>query len=141
LADNQPLPPATLEAMIDKLTIIAQQLQAQLNNAIVFPPTAGITFDANNTANWILGMDPTNEILEFLNPVTVFQNAFPNAGAGNVVAPVSAVVGNLPTFNSTNGQRLADSGTSLASILAAIAGLALALFGTANPNGVTILPM
>lgn len=124
LADNQALPPATIEAMIDKLTIIAQQLQAELNRTITFPPTSNITFNANNMANWILGMDPTNTILEFLNPVDVFQNAFPNAGAGNVVGPTVSVVNDIATFNSTNGQLIKDSGSSIASITAAAAAAA-----------------
>lgn len=138
LSDNEQLPPATIEDMIDKLTIVAQQLQKQIDNAIVFPPTDPVTFNPNNQANWLLGMDSTNTILEFLNPVTVFQNAFPNAGAGNVVGPSSSTVGHLAAFNSTNGQLLEDSGIPLADVYSTLNPPPgnVPLFGTVNPNGV-----
>lgn len=93
LYDNAPLPPIILEAMIDKLTIIAQQLQAQLNQAPVAPNGSGITngmgslVGGASIAGYLLGLDSTGLLWEALSPQIVFTNAFPNAGAGNVAGP------------------------------------------------------
>jgi len=119
--DNQPLNPAVLMQSIDKLTVLAQQLQVLLEGTPSFPATSGVTNGLPTTAgssyaNYIVGLDPTGLIWSILNPVTVFQNAFPNAGAGNVVGPASSVVNNIATYNATNGQLIKDSGIAISGI-------------------------
>lgn len=139
LADNQALPPATIEAMIDKLTIICQQLSAQFTQAPVASNASGITNNVNSfpggsgNAGYIVGLDPTGELWELLNPANVFATYLPNPGKGNVIGPVSSVSGNLAAFNGITGQLLEDSGASVSSIEALITANA-ALFGTSNPN-------
>lgn len=46
----------------------------------------------------------------------------PTGAAGDVAGPASAVDGNLPIFDDTTGKLLADSGVSLASLVAGAAG-------------------
>lgn len=106
LGNNQALPPQTIEAMIDKVTIIAQQINAAIATAPIPPVASNITNALGNGGpNYLVGLDATGLLFNFLNPVTVFQNAFPNAGAGNVNG-TPTTVGNIPTYTNANGQQL-----------------------------------
>lgn len=131
LGTNQELPPATLVRMADKLTIIAQQISAQLVRALSLPlttigvsaalpaPVAGAIPVWNNTADAIVYVSPVQAGLALLDRgpgLTPAYGAVTSAAGGNVVGPGAAVVGNVPTFSSTTGTAIADSGVAISGL-------------------------
>ena len=161
LGTNQELPPATLVRMADKLTIIAQQISAQLLRALAFPlttigftatlptPVAGaipVVNAANNAMDWILPVQAGLALLDqgvgnkpIYGPVT-------SAAGGNVIGSGVSVVDNLASFNNTGSSAIKDSGVSVASLLASVAsagdpatnGFRLSLHATdPNPADIT----
>jgi hypothetical protein len=131
LGTNQELPPATLVRMADKLTIIAQQLSAQILRSLALPltsigvsaalptPVAGAIPVWNAAANAIEYILPTTAGLALLDRGVGLPPAYgavTSAAGGNVIGPGSSAVGNVPIFNSLTGTVLADSGVSVAGL-------------------------
>ena len=80
---------------------------------------------------------PNNAFLQRVGNSLV--GAFPS-GVGNVVGPASSVSGNFPAFNGTTGILLSDSGTSPASITAAIAAAVVTAEAACYP-GLGLIPL
>lgn len=134
LGTNQELPPATLVRMADKLTIIAQQLSAQILRSLALPltsigvsaelptPVAGAFPCWNAAANAIQYVSPVQAGLALIDngpglppsygPVT-------SAAGGNVIGSGISAVDNLVSFNNTGSSAIKDSGYSVASVITA----------------------
>lgn len=134
LLSNAPLPTETLINMFDKLTIIAQQLSAQVARSLAFPLTT-LGFSATlpaPVAGGIPIVNAANNAMKFITPVQAglalidngpgFEPSFgpvTSAAGGNVIGPATGVANNLPAFLDATGKLLKDSGYSVASIIAA----------------------
>lgn len=124
-SQNQALPPATIERMVDKLTIIMQQLSVKLGFALALPVTASPSINAalpdppvagaipawNATANAIQYVSPSAAnagmalISNGANAVPTYQPVTTAAG-GNVAGPASSTLNGLPQFADTTGKIL-----------------------------------
>jgi hypothetical protein len=135
LGTNQELPPATLVRMADKLTIIAQQLSAQILRSLAVPlttigftatlptPIAGaipVVNAANNAVEWIAPIQAGLALIDqgvgnkpIYGPVT-------SAAGGNVIGSGVSAVDNLVAFNNAGSSAIKDSGISKASVAAVV---------------------
>jgi hypothetical protein len=102
-------------------------------------------------------VDPTRKILNFIGDVTIVDNpgslrtditigAGGGGGDGTVSGPATSTAGNVTTWNSADGTKLADSGLALADVateayvdaaVSAVPGTPLAPAGQASSGGVT----
>ena len=114
---EEQLPEGEIEDAYDKLTVICQQLQDQLDRAFTLSivdsigvslqlpaPVAGYGLFWNDDGDALISSPGTPG---------------PQGNPGSMTGPASATVGNLPTFANTAGSVLQDSGSSVASITTA----------------------
>lgn len=109
---NDALPPATIERMVDKLTIIAQQFSSQLAAAVRL--AASIDPETVNTIlpDWESGkligwnLDSDDRALRNVDPLVALNDALPGGGAGNVIGPASSTNNAVAVFDGTNGRTL-----------------------------------
>lgn len=125
-ATNASLPPTTLVGMFDKLTIIAQQLSAQIVNslavplqavgvsaAVPYPIVPGAFMVWNAAANALQYVSPIQAGLALLDQgpgLPPAYGAVTSATGGNVAGALSSIDGDLAGFSGTSGKILQDLG-------------------------------
>lgn len=136
LGTNQELPPATLVRMADKLTIIAQQISAQLVRALALPlttigftatlptPIAGaisVVNAANNAMAWVAPVQAGLALIDNGPGLPPTYGPLMSASGGNVASSGTSVIDNLAAFNNLGASLVKDSGVSKAAVAAVIA--------------------
>jgi hypothetical protein len=124
---------AALEVAFDKTCMNVQENEFALAAAPLWqnspaPGSIPETNPSNTGFNWIEPVQAGNVVLDGGPGVPFSSGPVTSAAGGNVVAPIGgATIGHLASFAATNGQTLADSGISAASITAQIAAAIAAL--------------
>ena len=112
LDNAETLPPKTIERMIDKAMIVAQQLSALIAGCLRLPasidPEDVDTELAAPVALEILRWNEDADAIESVSAAAAFTDAVPDAGLGNVIGPSSSTARTLALWDSSNGQLLKD---------------------------------
>lgn len=112
LAVNEALNTKTLEDMIDKLTIIAQQFQADLTAAVHFAKTVNMDLVSAElpaiTPGYLLGFNLDGDGIRAVSPLEAFNDFAPEGEGfgGDVVGPASATANAIAVFNGTGGKTI-----------------------------------
>lgn len=121
LGVNDSLNPQTLENMIDKLTIIAQQFSSDFAGVVrlaaSIDPNSVDTLLPDYTAGYLIGWDIDSQSLRSVSPITAFNDLAPTDIQinGDVFGPASAVNRAVALFDTTTGKLLkglASAGTA-----------------------------
>jgi hypothetical protein len=112
---SQTIPPSTIETMVDKLTLICQQLYNSLASYIglqstINPSTYTLQFGAPQP-NQVFQWDSTGKILQLVSVATMIANALPTSGAGNVLGPNPSTQHGIALYGNTTGNVLEDLGS------------------------------
>jgi len=114
LEENQTLPPRTIEKMIDKLAILAQQVNSNLARCFKLPITT--TRDADlpdpTVDKHILYFDLATLSFKWGSVLSLYAGA--GGGDGNVIGPDSATDGDFALFDGATGKLLKGAGLTLA---------------------------
>ena len=136
-AENDPFPQKTIEAALDKLTLLTQEAAAgsandDMGGDVMELVTSGATDYWDGESHIIRNVADAVESGDAVNYGQV-QDIQVTAGAGDVVGPASATTARIATFNGATGKIIADGGKTIAEVEASAVTTALA----AVRNGVS----